>query len=66
METSGAPDVMSRENVLTVLRRFHGPDRIEEARRALPDPVDLRRDAAVLAEFGFSLDDLYDAGGMSP
>jgi hypothetical protein len=27
-------------------------DRLDEARLALPDPVDMRRDDALLAEFG--------------
>ena len=63
---TGAPLRIPRDDVLRVLRRFYGPDRVEEARRELPDPVDTERDAAVLASFRLTMDDLYDAGGMSP
>lgn len=55
-----------REDVLRVFRRFYGPHRLEAVRRALPDPVDVNRDAAALARFGLTIDDLYNAGGMSP
>ncbi len=58
--------IIPRDVVLRVLRRFHGPERVEEARRALPDPVDVKRDAAILAGFGLTMERLYDAGGMSP
>ena len=58
--------VVPREVVLRVLRRFYGPEQVDAARGALPDPVDVRRDAGILARFRLTIDELYDAGGMSP
>ena len=55
-----------REKVLEVLRRFYGPDRVAEARRALPDTVDLDRDATLLVRFHLTREELSEAGGMSP
>jgi hypothetical protein len=56
----------SRDDVLTVLRRAYGPDAVAKARPALPDPINLDRDAALLARFGLTAEQLYDAGGASP
>lgn len=56
----------SRDEVLTLLLRVYGPDAVERARPALPDPIDLDRDATLLARFGLTPDRLYDAFGMSP
>ena len=47
------------------MRRVGRTDRIEEADRILPDPVDLDRDAHLLARLGMSLDAAFNELGGS-
>ena len=60
-------DLRSKADVLEVLRRT-GVDRetIQAVDAALPDPVDVQRDAAVLARYGVTRDLLVDRMGGSP
>ena len=55
-----------RDFALQLLRRIGAGDRVDEARAALPDPVDLDQDATVLARFGLTRDHLYSELGGSP
>ena len=56
----------SREDFLKIVSHVYGPDRAMEAKRALPDPVDLDGDAALLAQLGLTMEDFVDGFGISP
>lgn len=57
---------LQRRSVLSVMRRVGLHDRIREAEQRLPDPVDVDRDAALLAGLGLELNQLMDRLGSSP
>ena len=59
-------DMVTKESVLRNMRRVGLADRVAEADRVLPDPVDLRRDDRLLARLGVSRESLMDALGGSP
>jgi hypothetical protein len=60
----GTSTSADRKAVLDGMRRSGvSRERLDEARFALPDPVDMRRDDALLAEFGFDQNARVD--GMS-
>jgi hypothetical protein len=59
--------VRSKADVFAVLRRAGEPEQTIDALDALlDDPVDLQRDADVLARHGITLDRLVDRMGGSP
>ncbi len=69
--THRAPDgptrSVSREDVLDGMRRSGvSGERLGDARLALPDPVDMRRDDALLAEFGFDRNTRVDRMSGNP
>lgn len=57
---------LERAHVLDVMRRTGMHDRMDEARRVLPDPVDLDRDQLLLRGLGLSADALVRRLGGSP
>ena len=57
--------VISKEDALNVMRRLGLADRIEEAKRRLPDPVDLVHDSAILTDLGLTFDAIVDQLGGS-
>ena len=61
-----AERTLSKAKVLAVMRRVGRGDRIEEAERILPDPVDLGRDNHLLIQLGVTVDSAVDAMGSSP
>jgi hypothetical protein len=54
-----------RQQVIDLMRRLGLGDRIAEAQQELPDPVDLYRDAAVLARLGLGVDETVNMLGGS-
>ena len=62
------PQVSScpRDVALDLLRRVGLGHRIEEAREALPDPIDLDHDQELLARFGLTRGQLEERLGASP
>ena len=56
----------SKRDVLALMRRLGKNDRIDEAERILPDPVDLDRDAHLLAQLGIGMDSAFNQLGASP
>jgi hypothetical protein len=64
---SDGRDLRSKAEVLAVLRRAGVPEQtVQQLNAALEDPVDLRRDDALLASFGVTHDNLIDRMGGSP
>jgi hypothetical protein len=58
---------ISRDECARVLRRAgYPPEVVEELIAQLPDPVDVDRDAAILAHFGVTRGRLMDLMGASP
>jgi hypothetical protein len=57
---------VTREHVVGILRMAALPDLAEEARRALPDPVEYNRAERFLAEYGITKDELISRLGGSP
>jgi hypothetical protein len=58
---SDGRDLRSKAEVLAVLRRAGVPEQtVQQLNAALEDPVDLRRDDALLASFGVTHDNLID------
>src|ERR1700712_2274175 len=55
-----------KRDVLALMRRLGKNDRIEEAERILPDPVDLERDGDLLTGLGMGVDTAYNELGASP
>jgi hypothetical protein len=56
----------TREQIEQVMRRVGMADRIPEARRTLPDVVDLDRDATLLLRLGLSIDRGANQLGTGP
>ena len=61
-----AGDTRKKQDVLALMRRMGRADQIGEAERILPDPVDLNRDAHLLARLGMSIDSAFNELGGSP
>ena len=57
---------MERAHVLDVMRRVGMHERMAEAQRILPDPVDTDRDVQLLQGLGISRDSLIQRMGGSP
>jgi hypothetical protein len=57
---------VTREHVVGILRMAALPELAEEARRALPDPVEYNRAERFLAEYGVTKDELISRRGGSP
>jgi hypothetical protein len=56
----------TRNEIEQVMRRIGLSDRIGEARRVLPEVVDLDRDALLLLGLGLSMDRIADELGAGP
>jgi hypothetical protein len=57
---------VTREHVVGILRMAALPDLAEEARRALPDPVEYNLAERFLAQYGVTKDELISRRGGSP
>ncbi|TML06926.1 MAG: hypothetical protein E6F94_02145 [Actinobacteria bacterium] len=57
---------VTRQHVVDVLSTAGLPEEAEEARRSLPDPVDLERAAQFLERYGITKDVLISRMGGSP
>jgi hypothetical protein len=55
----------SRSQIEGIMRQIGLSDRIDEARRILPEVVDIDRDADLLSRLGLSLDRIVDRMGGS-
>jgi hypothetical protein len=60
------PSERTRAQIEQAMRRIGLSDRIGEARRVLPEVVDLDRDAVLLLGLGLSIDRLADDLGAGP
>jgi hypothetical protein len=58
--------LMTREEVVRVLRNAGLPEAAEEAERSLPEEIDLERAADFGARYGITRDDLISRMGGSP
>jgi hypothetical protein len=56
----------SKHDVLALMRRLGKVDKLDEAERILPDPVDIDRDAHLLTQLGMSIDSAVNELGGSP
>lgn len=56
----------TRTQIEQIMRRVGLGDRIAEARRTLPEVVDLDRDASLLLALGLSMDRVADDLGAGP
>ena len=61
-----AGETRTKHEVLALMRRLGKGDRIDEAERILPDPVDLNRDNRLLTQLGVGVDSAVDEMGGSP
>ena len=57
---------VTRQHVVDILRIAALPDLAEEARRALPDPVEYNCAERFLAQYGVTKDELISRRGGSP
>ena len=62
----GAGSVRSRAQIEAVMRRVGLADRIPEARRVLPEVVDLDKDSDLLLRLGLTLDRIVNDMGGGP
>jgi hypothetical protein len=61
------PTPVDRDAVLDPMRRSKASrEQLDQARLALPDPVDMRREHALLAEFGFDQNARVDRRDPQP
>lgn len=58
--------LISRQDVVEVLRVAGLPDLAEQARRVLSDPVEYQHAEGFLAEHGITKDELISRAGGSP
>ena len=58
-------DQCPKHEAVELLRRSRGPDAARQAEAELPDPVDLRRDAALLVSLGLTMSQLMDDLGRA-
>jgi hypothetical protein len=63
---SMAGGTRSKRDIVALMRRLGKTDRIDEAERILPDPVDLDRDGHLLTRLGMGVDAAYNELGASP
>jgi hypothetical protein len=64
---SEKPILRSKAEAVEVLRRAGVPEEtIRELMAALPDPIDMERDANLLASYGITREHLVDRMGGSP
>jgi hypothetical protein len=56
---------VTRQHVVDILRIAALPDLAEEARRALPDPVEYNHAERFLAQYGITKDELISRRGGS-
>jgi hypothetical protein len=61
-----AAGTRSKRDIVALMRRLGRTDRIDEAERILPDPVDLDRDAHLLTQLGMGMDSAFNELGASP
>jgi hypothetical protein len=61
-----AIEQVSKARVLEMMKRVGLSELAAEADRELPDPVDLKRDQALLVKYGMERDRLIDRMGGSP
>ena len=62
-----APRTMSKEAVIEIIRRAgYPPELVDEVASKLQDPVDLDRDASLLAHYGLTRSALMNRLGGSP
>ncbi len=66
MTGSDGDTLRSRDQIERIMRRVGLADRIPAARKALPDVVDLDRDANLLQQFGLSIDRIVNDLGGGP
>ena len=59
-------DQCPKQQAVELLRRTRGPEAARQASAVLPDPVDLRRDAALLMGLGLTMGQMMDDLGASP
>ena len=57
---------VSKHKVLETMQRVRVGQALAEASRELPDPVDIKRDQALLIKYGLDRDRLIDRMGGSP
>jgi hypothetical protein len=57
---------VSKHKVLETMQRVGLGELVAEADRELPDPVDIKRDQALLIKYGLDRDRLIDRMGGSP
>ena len=57
---------VTRQHVVDILRTARLRELAEEARRALPDPIEYNDAARFLARYGITKDDLISRVGGSP
>lgn len=59
-------DRCPKHQAVELLRRTRGPDAARHADQVLSDPVDLRRDAALLVSLGLTMEQMMTDLGASP
>jgi hypothetical protein len=57
---------VTRQHVVDILRVARLPELAEEARRALPDPIEYNDAASFLLQYGITKDELISRVGGSP
>jgi hypothetical protein len=57
---------ITRQQALDMLKKLGRHDLLAEANETLPDPIDLDRDATLLAKWGLACDQLIHRWGASP
>jgi hypothetical protein len=60
-----AARIVKKEKILTLMRRLGLGDKVEQAKRELPEEVDLDRHADQLRAFGLGIDSVVDQLGGS-
>jgi hypothetical protein len=58
--------MMTKQQALRMLAKIGAHDMIDEAARTLPDPIDVDRDADLLACYGLEPSQLMERFGASP
>ncbi len=62
-----APRRLSKAKLIATIRQAgYPPEVVDRMAAQLPDPVDLDREASLLAKYGISHDQLIDRFGGSP
>ncbi len=58
--------VITKSEAIALLQRWGMTHLVEQARRELPDTIDLARDQDLLARYGMTRSQLIDRAGGSP